>query len=60
MDKKSVLEALVDNMNNMLRGGSKLNLVFASIVVILAGIVAYLIYNEKRIKSIEDRLKDKK
>lgn len=59
MKDKGVLSSFVENFSNMLRGGAKINLVFASIVIILVGIVSYLIYNEKRIKDLEDKLKDK-
>lgn len=57
MNKKGVFEVFLENFGNMLRGGAKINLVFASIVIILIGIVSYLIYNEKRIKNLEDKLK---
>ncbi|MFN8437284.1 MAG: hypothetical protein U0V72_06535 [Cytophagales bacterium] len=57
MNKKGVFEVFLENFGNMLRGGAKINLVFASIVIILIGIVSYLIYNEKRIKDLEDKLK---
>ncbi len=59
MNKKSVFDVFLENLSNLLRGGGKLNLIFASILIILLGIVGYLIYNESRIKKLEDKLKNK-
>jgi hypothetical protein len=59
MNNKSVFDVFLENLGNLLRGGGKLNLIFASILIILLGIVGYLIYNESRIKKLEDKLKNK-
>lgn len=57
--EKSAFEIFEQNLGSFLRQNDKLTVVFASLMVILIGIVAYLIYNESRIKKLEDKLKNK-
>ena len=52
-------EGLDDQMANALRDNGKLNVVIASAVVILAGIVFFLIYLERKIARLEKNSKSK-
>lgn len=56
MNNKSVFDVFLNNLSNLLREGNKLTLIFVCILIILIGIVGYLIYNETRIKRLEDKL----
>lgn len=56
MNNKSVFDVFLNNLSNLLREGNKLTLIFVCILIILVGIVGYLIYNETRIKRLEDKL----
>lgn len=56
MNNKSVFDVFLENLGNLLREGNKLTLIFVCILIILIGIVGYLIYNETRIKRLENKL----
>jgi hypothetical protein len=57
--EQTAFEVFQKNLDFVLRGNNKLTLVFVSLAIILIGIVMYLVYNETRIKRLENKIKDK-